>query len=119
MYIYIFIKFGSPSLCLYLCSVWLFQTEEEGEKTGLKLNIKKTKIIVSGPVTSRQIEEGKVEAMTDFLLLSSQITVVGDCSHKIRSHLLLERKAMANLDSILKSRDITLPIKVHIDKAVV
>ena len=73
----------------------------------------------SGPVTSWQIEGGKVEAVTDFLLLSSKVTVVGDYSHEIRSHLLLERKAMANLDSILKSRDITVPTKVRIDKAMV
>ena len=110
IYIYIY-NLDLPSLCLSLCSIWLFQSEEESEKVGLKLNIKKTKIIVSGPITSWQIVGGKVEAVTDFLLLSSKITVVGDCSHEIRSHLLLERKAMANLDSILKSRDITLTNK--------
>ena len=89
------------------------------KKTGLKLNIQKTKIMASGPMTSWQIEGEKVEAVTDFLFLGSKITADGDYSHKIRRCLLLERKAMTNLDSILKSRNITLPTKVHIVKAVV
>ena len=95
------------------------RVKEGSEKAGLKLSIQKTEFMASGPIISRQKEGGKVEAVTDFLLLSSKITVVGDCSHEIRSHLLLERKAMANLDSILKSRDITVPTKVRIDKAMV
>ena len=95
------------------------RVEEESEKADLKLNIQKTKIMASGPITSWQIERGKVEAMTDFIFLGSKITVDSDCSHKINKHLLLGRKAMTNLDSILKSRDITLPTKVHIIKAIV
>ena len=89
------------------------------KKTGLKFNIQKTKIMASGPMTSWQIEGEKEEAVTDFLFLGSKITADGDCSHKIKRCLLLGRKAMTNLDSILKSRDITLPTKVHIVKAVV
>ena len=85
----------------------------------MKLNIQKTKIMASSPVTSWQIEGGKVEAVTDFLFLGSRITVDSDCSHEIKRHLLLGRKAMTNLDSVLKSRDITLLTKVHIVKAVV
>ena len=83
----------------------------------MKLNIQKTKIMASSPITSCQIEEGKVETVTDFIFLGSKITADGDCSHEIRRHLLLGRKAMTNLDSILKSRDITLPTKVCIVKA--
>ena len=86
-------------------------------KPGLKLNIQKTKIIASGPIISWQIEGEKVEAVTDFIFLSSKITVDGDCNHEIERHLLLGRKVMTNLDSILKSRDITLLKKVHIVKA--
>ena len=97
----------------------LMRMKEEREKAGLKLNIKKTKIMLSGPITSWQIEREKVEAVTDFLFLGSKITVDGDCSHEIRRHLLLGRKAMTNLDSVLKSKDITLPTKVHIIKAMV
>ena len=85
----------------------------------MKLNIQKTKIMASSPVTSWQIEGGKVEAVTDFLFLGSRITVDSDCSHEIKRHLLLGRKAMTSLDSIIKSRDITLLTKVHIVKAVV
>ena len=88
-------------------------------KAGLKLNIQKTKIMASGPITSQQIEGEKVEAVTDILFLGSKITVDGDCSHEIRRCLLLGRKAMTNLDSVLKSRDITLLTKVHIDKATI
>ena len=90
--------------------------KEESEKVGLKLNIQKTKIMVSGPITSWQIDG---ETMRDFIFLGSKITADGDCSHEIKRHLLLGRKAMTNLDSILKSRDITLPTKVHLVKAMV
>ena len=93
--------------------------KEESEKVCLQLNIQKTKIMVSGPITSWQIEGEKVEVVTDFLFLGSKITVNGDCSHEIRRHFLLDRKAMTNLDSVLKSRDITLPTKVHLVKAMV
>ena len=85
--------------------------KEESEKVGLKLNIQKTKIMASGPITSWQIDGKTVE---DFILGGSKITVDGDCSHEIKRHLLLGRKVMTNLDSILKSRDITLPTKVHL-----
>ena len=85
----------------------------------LKLNIKKIKIMSSGPITSWQIEGGNVEAVTNFLFLGSKATADGDCSHEIRRHWLLGRKAMTNLDSVLKSKDITLPTKVHIVKAVI
>ena len=91
----------------------------ESEKAGLKLNIQKTKIMASGPVTSWQIDEEAVEIMTDFIFLGSKITVDGDCSHEIKRHLLLGRKTVTNLDSMLKNRDITLPTKVHIVKAMV
>ena len=91
----------------------------ECDLAGLKLNIQKTKIMASGPITSRQIVGEKVETVTDFILLASKITADGDCSYEIKRCLLLGRKAMTNLDSILKSRDITLPIKNHIVKAMV
>ena len=87
----------------------LMKVKEESEKAGLKLNIQKTKIMTSGPITSRQTEEEKMETVTDFILLGSKITAEGDYSHEIERHLLFERKTMKNLDSILKSRDITLP----------
>ena len=89
---------------------------QESEKTGLILNIQKTKIMASGPITSWQIEGGKVETMTDFILGGSKITANSDCSHEIKRCLLLGRKAMTNLDSILKTRNITLPTKVYIVK---
>ena len=92
---------------------------KESERAGLKLNIKKTKIMASGPITSRQMEGEKVEVVIDFLFLGSKITGDGDCSHEIRRRLLLGRKAMTNLDTVLKSRGITLPTKVCIAKAVV
>ena len=92
---------------------------KESEKVGLKLNIQKTKIMASGPITSRQIDGETMETVTDFIVLGSQITADGDCSHEIKRHLLLERKVRTNLDSILKSRDITLPTKVHLVKAVI
>ena len=95
------------------------RVKEVSEKAGLKLNIQKTKIMASSPITSRQVEGGKVETMTYFIFLDSKITVDGDCSHEIRRHLLLERKAITNLDSVLKSRDISLPTKVRIVKVMV
>ena len=95
----------------------LMRVKEESEKAGLKLNIQKTKIMASSLTTSWQITGEKLETVTDFIFLGSQITADGDCSHEIKSRLLLERKAMTNQESILKSRDITLPTKVHIVKA--
>ena len=95
----------------------LMKVKEENEKAGLKLNIQKTKIVASDPITSWQIKEEKVEAVTDFLFLGSKITVDGDCSHEIKRHLLPGKKAMTNLDSILKSRDFTLPTKFPLVKA--
>ena len=92
---------------------------KESEKDGLKLNIQKTKIMASGPITSWQIDGETMETLTDFTFLGSKITVDGDCSHEIKRHLALGRKAMTNLDSRLKSRDITLPTKVHLVKAMV
>ena len=97
----------------------LMRVKKESEKAGLKLNVKKTKIMASGPITSWQIVEEKVEAATDFLFLGSKITVDGDCIHEIKRRLLLGRKVMTNLDSILKSTDITLPTKVCLVKAMV
>ena len=97
----------------------LMKVKEESEKVGLKFNIQKTKIMASGPITSRQIDGETMETVTDFIVLGSQITADGDCSHEIKRHLLLERKVRTNLDSILKSRDITLPTKVHLVKAVI
>ena len=93
--------------------------KEESEKVGLKLNIQKTKIKAFGPITSWQIHGETVETEADFIFLGSIITADGDCSHKIKRRLLLGRKVMTNLDSILKSRDITLPTKVHLVKAMV
>ena len=96
------------------------KVKEESEKVGLKLNIQKTKIMASGPITSWQIDGQTVETVSDFIFLGSKITADGDCSHEIkRCLLLLGRKVMTNLDSILKSRDITLPIKVRLVKAMV
>ena len=95
------------------------KVKEESEKVGLKLNIQKTKIVASGPLTSREIDEETVETVSDFILGGSKITADGDCSHEIKRHLLLGRKVMSNLDSIFKSRDITLPTKVHLVTALV
>ena len=95
----------------------LMKVKEESEKAGLKLNIQKMKIMASGPTISWQIDGETMETVTDFILGGSKITANGDCSHEMKRCLLLGRKAMTNLDSILKSRDITLPIKVHIVKA--
>ena len=89
------------------------------KKVGLKLNIQKTKIIASGPITSWQIDRETIEIVTDFIFLGSKITADSDCSHEIKRHLLLGRKAMTNLDSVLKSRDITLPTKILVVKAMV
>ena len=97
----------------------LMKVKEENEKANLKLNIKKIKIMASGPITSWQIEGEKVEAVTEFLFLGSKITVDGDCSHEIQRGLLFGRKAMTNLDGVLKSKDITLPTMVIIVKNVV
>ena len=97
----------------------LMKVKEESEKVALKLNIQKTKIVASGPITSWQIDGGTMETVTDFIFLGSKITADGDCSHEIKRHLFLGRKPMTNVDSILKSRDITLPTKVHLVKAMV
>ena len=97
----------------------LMKVKEESEKVGLKLNIQKTKIMASGLITSWQIDGETMEIVTDFIFLGSKITADGDYSHEVKRHLLLERKAVTNLDSILKSREITLPTKVHLVKAVV
>ena len=97
----------------------LMKVKEESEKFGLKLNIQKTKIMASGPITSWQIDGETMEKVSDFIFGGSKITADGDCSHEIKGCLLLGRKAMANLDSILKGRDITLPTKVHLVKAMV
>ena len=95
------------------------KVKEESEKVGLKLNFKKSKIMASGPITPWQIDGKTMETVTGFIFLGSKITADGDCSHEIKRHLLLGRKAMTNLGSILKSRDITLLTKVHLDKAMV
>ena len=95
------------------------KVKEESEKAGLKLNIQKMKTMASGPITSWQIDGETVETVRDFIFLGSKITADGDCSHEIKRHLLLGRKVMTNLDSTLKSRDITLPTKVHLVKAMV
>ena len=97
----------------------LMKVKEESEKVGLKLNIQKTKIMASGPITSWQIDRETMEIVRDFILGGSKITADGKCSHEIKRRLFLGRKAMTNLDSILKSRDITLPTKVHLVKAMV
>ena len=97
----------------------LMKVKEESEKAGLKLNIQKMKIMASGPITSWQIDGETMETVTDFIFLGSKITADGDCSREIKRHLLLGRKAMTSLDSILKSRDITLPTEVHLVKAIV
>ena len=95
----------------------MIKLKEESEKVGLKLNIQKTKIMASGPITSWQIHEETIKIVTDFIFLGSKIPADGHCSHEIKRCLLLGRKAMTNLDSILKGRDITLPTKVHLVKA--
>ena len=97
----------------------MMKVKEESEKFGLKLNIQKTKIMASGPITSLQIDGETMETVTDFIFLGSKITADGDCSNEIKRRLLLGRKVMTNLDSILKSRDITLLTKVHLVKAMV
>ena len=95
------------------------KVKEESEKAGLKLNIQKTKITASGPITSWEIDGKTVETVSGFIFWGSKITADGDCSHEIKRHLLLVRKVVTNLDSILKSRDITLPTKVHLVKSMV
>ena len=97
----------------------LMEVKEESEKVGLKLNIQKMNIMASGPITSWEIDGETVETVSDFILGGSKITTDGDCSHEIKRHLLLGRKVMTNLDSIFKSRDITLPTKVRLVKALV
>ena len=97
----------------------LLKVKEESEKVGLKLNIQKTKFMASGPITSWQIFGETMETVIDFLLWASKITADGDCSHEIKRHLFLGRKAMTNLDSILKTRDVTLPTTVHLVEAIV
>ena len=97
----------------------LMKVKVESEKVGLKLNIQKTKIVASGPITSWEIDGETVETVSDFIFLGSKITTDDDCSHEIKRHLLLGRKVMTNLDSIFKSRDITLPTKIRLVKAVV
>ena len=97
----------------------LMKVKKKSEKVGLKLNMQKTKIKASSPITSWQIDGGKMETVRDFILGGSKITADGDCSHEIKRHLILGRKVMTNLDCILKSRDITLPTKVHLVKAMV
>ena len=97
----------------------LMKVKEESEKVGLKLNIQKTKIMASGSITSWEIDGGTVETMADFIFWGSRITAVGDCSHEIKRRLLLGRKVMTNQDSILKSRDVTLPAKVRLVKVMV
>ena len=97
----------------------MIKVKVESEKFGLKLNIQKTKIMASGPITSWQIDGETVETVSDFILGGSKITADGDCSHEIKRHLLVRRKVMTNLESILKSRDLTLPTKVHLVKAMV
>ena len=95
------------------------KVKEESEKVGLKLNIQKTRIMASSPITSWKIDGETVETVSDFIFLGSKITADGDCSHEIKRRLLLGRKVLTNLDSIIKSRDVTLPTKVHLVKAMV
>ena len=99
--------------------ILLMKLKEESEKVGLKLNIQKTKIMASGPITSWEVDGETLETVSEFIFLGSKITADGDCSHEIKRHLLLGRKVMRNLDSIFKSRGITLPKKVHLVKAMV
>ena len=121
-------KYQSPQICRWhhpYGRKWrgtkkpLDESEGKSEKFGLKLNIQKTKIMASGPITSWEINGETVETVSDFIFLGSKITADGDCSHEIKRRLLLGRKVMRNLDSIFKSRDITLPTKIHLVKAMV
>ena len=114
-----YISFFESNRCLKRSNELLMKVKEENKKVALKLNIQKTKIMASGPITSWQIDGETMETMKDFIILHSTITADGDCSHEIKRRLLLGRKAMTNLDSILKSRDISLPTKVHLVKAMV
>ena len=97
----------------------MLKVKEENEKAGLKLNIQKTKIMATGPITSREVDGETMKTVTDFIFLGSKITADDDCSHEIKRHLLLGRIAMTNLDSVLKSRDVTLSTKAHLVKAMV
>ena len=106
-------------MCIEELKSLLMKVKEESEKVGLKLKIQKTKIMASGPITSWEIDGETVETVVDFILGGSKITADGDCSHEIKRHLLLGRKVMTNLDSVLKSWDISLPTKVHLVKAMV
>ena len=108
-----------PPYLFNLYAEYIMKVKEESEKVGLKLNIQKTKIMASGPITSWKIDGETVETVSDFILGGSKITADGDCSHEIKRRLLLQRKVMTNLDSILKSRDITLSTKFHLIKAMV
>ena len=110
---------GGRLICEEELKSLLMKMKEESEKVGLKLNIQKTKIMAPGPITSWEIEGETVETVSDFILGGSKITADGDCSHKIKRRLLLGRKVMTNLDSIFKSRDITLPTKVRLVRAMV
>ena len=108
-----------PPYLFNLYAEYIMKVKEESEKVGLKLNIQKTKIMASGPITSWEMDGETVEIVADFIFLGFKITVDSDCSHEIKRGLLLQRKVMTNLDTILKSRDITLPAKVHLVKAMV
>ena len=114
-----FTKEAILELSFERCMCVLMKVRVESEKVGLKLNIQKMKIMASGPITSWEIDGETVETMADFILGGSKITADGDCSHEVKRRLLLGRKVMTNLDSIFKSRDITLPTKVHLVKAMV
>ena len=111
-------KSKNPKPRIYLI-FFLMKVEEESENVGLKLNIQKTKMMASSPITSWQVDGETVETVADFIFLGSKINADGDCSHEIKRHLLLGRKVMTNLDSIFKSRDITSPTKIHLVKAMV
>ena len=109
----------TPPLCQKVKRNLLMKVKEKSEKAGLKLNIQKTKVIAFSPITSWEIDGETMEIVTDFIFLGSKITADGDCSHEIKRRLLLGRKAITILDSILKNRDITFPTKVHVVKAMV
>ena len=111
--------FSERHWLLACVQLYMMKVKEESEKVGLKPNIQKTKIMASGPITLCEIDGETVETLSDFIVLGSKITGDSDCSHEIKRHLLLGRKVMTNLDSILKSRDITLPTQVHLVKAMV
>ena len=118
-FIFLGSKITADSDCRHEIKSLLTKVKKESEKAGLKLNIQKTKIVASSPITSWEIDGETVETVADFIFWGSKITADGDCSHEIKRHLLLGRKVMTILDSILKSRDITLPAKVHLLKVMV